>query len=123
MNRMRRRLGLLVLLGTACGVDRSSGTELWAADLLSTQQILFMRLEQNGGELNGTALLSYINAPTGESLTLTGTRLADTLEITYRRQDGPAFGFRGWYIAGGAVITGRLDGAEFDDVALSFRKR
>lgn len=116
------RLWIAVLLGLgACGDDYATGTELWAADLPS-DQVLLMTLVRSGGELNGEGFLSSYNSPAVEPLTLTGTRTADTVNITFLRGDAVPFRFNGWYLANG-TLGGRLDGGEFVNQNVSFRRR
>lgn len=120
------RGGTLGLAFIAGAVTCTSGTEpedaeRWVADLVTTQQVLSMTLRRRGPEVSGTATLASLTGPGGEPLTLTGTRDADSLRITYRREIGDPFRFIGRYTGPG--ITGILDGAEFVQVAVAFRSR
>lgn len=113
---------IAVLLGlAACSNDYATGTELWIADLPG-DQVLLMTLVRDGHELNGEGFLSYLNSPSVEPLTLTGTRVADTVDITFLRGDADPFRFVGWYLARG-TLDGKLDGGEFVDRSISFRRR
>ena len=114
-------IGVLLGLG-ACSNDYATGSELWAADLLASQQVLLMTLVRDGDELNGEGFLSYYNSPAVEPLTLTGTRVADTVDITFLRGDAVPFRFVGWYLARG-TLDGKLDGGAFVNRAISFRRR
>jgi hypothetical protein len=116
----RALIGLFLALG-ACSTEYATGTELWAADL-TNDQLLLMTLVREGEELNGQGFLSYYNSPAVEPLTLTGTRVADTVDITYRRENAESFRFVGWYMARG-TLDGKLDGAEFVNQSISFRRR
>jgi hypothetical protein len=118
---MPRALVVALLGLCACSNDYASGTELWAADLL-TEQVLLMTLVREGDELNGTGFLSYYNSPVVEPLTLTGTRVADTVAITYHRDNAESFRFDGWYLANG-TLGGKLDGGGFVNQSISFRRR
>ena len=113
---------IAVLLGLgACSNDYATGTELWIADLPS-DQVLLMTLVRDGDELNGEGFLSSLNSPAVEPLTLTGTRVADTVDITFRRGDADPFRFVGWYLARG-TLDGKLDGGGFVNQSVSFRRR
>jgi hypothetical protein len=116
----RAMIALLLGLG-ACSNEYATGTELWAADLPG-DQLLLMTLVREGDELNGQGFLSYYNSPAVEPLTLTGTRVADTVAITFLRGDGDPFRFNGWYLARG-TLDGKLDGGEFVNLSISFRRR
>ena len=117
------RLWTAVLLGLgACSNDYATGHELWAADLLASQQVLLMTLVRDGDELNGEGFLSSYNSPAVEPLTLTGIRTADTVNITFLRGDATPFRFVGWYLARG-TLDGKLDGGEFVNRSISFRRR
>jgi hypothetical protein len=118
---MPRLLTALLLGLGACSTDYATATELWAADLLS-DQVLLMTLVRNDSELNGEGFLSHYNSPAVEPLTLTGTRIADTVAITYHRQNADPFRFNGWYLARG-TLDGKLDGGGFVNQSISFRRR
>ena len=116
------RFLIAVLLGLgACSNDYATGTELWAADLPG-DQVLLMTLVRDGDELNGQGFLSAYNSPAVEPLTLTGIRTADTVNITFLRADAVPFRFVGWYLARG-TLDGKLDGGEFVNRSISFRRR
>ena len=116
-------LGFALALGAAACDDSTdpNGIERWVADLTTTRQVLFMTLERSGSEVTGTASLASLTNPGSEPLTLTGTRLADSLRITYRRQGGDPFTFSGRYVGPG--LGGVLHGAEFVQLAVAFRSR
>ena len=116
----RSLIALLVGLG-ACSNDYATGTELWAADLPG-DQVLLMTLVREGDELNGEGFLSTYNSPAVEPLTLTGTRVADTVAITFLRGDVEPFRFNGWYLARG-TLDGKLDGGGFVNQNVTFRRR
>ena len=99
-----------------------SGAGTWVADLIGRQQVLSMRLTQNGSALTGFGSLADLHASLGDPLTLSGVRYADTVDITYTRSAGGPFRFVGWYTSRG-TIDGKLDGAEFVREAVSFRDR
>ena len=80
-----------------------------------------MYLTRDGATVRGTGTLASLTNPGGEPLTLTGTRTADSLRVLYTRQSGDPFRFVGRYA--GLGIVGTLDGAEFVQVAISFRAR
>jgi hypothetical protein len=94
----------------------------WVADLIARQKVLSMRVTQNGSDLTGFGSLADLHASQGDSLTLSGVRYADTVDITYTRQVGDSFRFVGWYTSRG-TIDGTLDGAEFNREPVSFRNR
>ena len=73
-------------------------------------------------DLAGTGLLGALTSPGGEGLTFSGTRRADTLDITYVRVTGGSFHFAGWFVAGHAGIAGTLNGGEFVNQSVSFRR-
>jgi hypothetical protein len=74
-------------------------------------------------DFSGTGRLVPLTVPGGdEELTLVGSRLADTLDITFSRPSGGQFRFLGWYVAQGAAIAGVLDGDEFTHVVVTFQK-
>ena len=81
-----------------------------------------MRFTEANGRLNGTGSLLALQQPGGESLTLVGDRIADTLDITFARSGVPSFTFRGWFTTT-TRISGVLDGAEFSQVGVTFRKQ
>ena len=116
----RSLIALLLGLG-GCSNEYATGTELWVADL-PAQQLLLMTLVRDGDELNGEGFLSSYNSPAVEPLTLTGTRMADTVDITFLRGDADPFRFTGWYLARG-TLDGRLDGGGFLNQTISFRRR
>lgn len=112
----------LVASGAGCRDGFGSGaSERWAADLVATQQVLFMRLTRQGEEVSGSGSLSSLTSPGAEALTVTGTRRADTLRVTYRRQAAESFRFVGRY--SGMGLAGVLDGAEFQGLPVAFRAR
>jgi hypothetical protein len=118
---MHRAL-IAVLLGLgACSNDYATGTELWAADL-PNDRLLLMTLVREDDELNGQGFLSSNNSPGVEPLTLTGTRVADTVAITYHRDNAEPFRFNGWYLANG-TLGGKLDGGGLANQSVSFRRR
>lgn len=117
---------VLPLLLWACA-NRSpqepSGTEVWIADLQATNRSLFMSFAQPPPGFSGTGQLVPLTVPGGyEDLTLVGTRLADTLDITFSRANGGQFRFVGWYVSQGTAISGVLDGDEFTRLSVRFRK-
>jgi hypothetical protein len=118
---MPRGLLILALGLCACSNEYATGTELWAADLPG-DQLLLMTLVREGDELNGEGFLSYLNSPAVEPLTLTGTRVADTVDVTFLRGGADPFRFVGWYLARG-TLDGKLDGGEFVNQSISFRRR
>ena len=110
-----------VLSTTTCKSSVApAGTERWAADL-ANQRVLFMTIQVRGADVSGTGTLAALTNPGGEPLTLTGTRRADSLSITYRRQTADPFHLVGRYTGPG--IVGVLDGAEFVQASVSFRSR
>ena len=117
----RSLIGLLLGVG-ACSNDYATGTELWAADLLLTEQVLVITLVRDGDELNGTGLLSFLNSTTGDALTLFGTRRFDTVDITLSRGDADPFRFVGWYMERG-TLDGKLDGGGFVNQSIVFKRR
>ena len=123
MSRIVRAVGpVLILAATTCRSGIEAGShESWAADLVARQQVLFMTLERRDSDVTGTGTLASLTNPGGESLTITGTRRADSLSVTYRRQSADPFRFVGRYTGPG--IVGVLHGAEFVQVAVSFRSR
>ena len=95
--------------------------ESWVADLASSRQVLFMQLTRNGTTVSGSGTLASLTNPGGETLTLAGTRSADSLRITYGRASAEPFRFVGRYAGPG--LEGVLDGAEFVQVRVAFRAR
>jgi len=124
MHRVRFAPVFLVLLALgACltGSDRF-GTGIWAADLDRPDRVLVMTLVQDDSELNGTGFLAPLNSSASESLVLSGTRIADTLDITFQRQVGEPFRFTG-YLTAQKTLLGVLDGAEFARLTVQFKQR
>jgi len=125
--RVTRRLpGVLALVvgGWACRNFVAPLTEAsWRAELNQTQQLLTMEFHQSGGHLSGSAALARLTEAGAETLTLSGSVQADTLDIIYSRSGVPSFRFLGWYVNNRSRITGTLDGAEFTDLAVQFRKQ
>ena len=80
-----------------------------------------MSFELSGSALQGsgsvTGFTNFVSVP----LSLTGTRTADTLDITYMRPDKSQMHFVGHYILSGQVITGVLSGGEFNSVTAQFK--
>ena len=127
-SRLRIAIQSLLFATVACRSPQEPyGAASWAADLISSHRVLLMTLVRQGSALTGTgALASLIDPGSREDLTLSGTRTADTVQITYRRPDGSTFQFAGWYIARGPegpTIVGALDGGEFNRLAVTFRNR
>ncbi|MEP6618488.1 MAG: hypothetical protein ABJE47_04205 [bacterium] len=91
-----------------------------AADLPDTHQVLFMTVGQQGTAISGTARLDELKTVGSESMTVAGTRTADTITVTFQRASKTPFTFSGWYVSAGTVLKGTLNGAEFDHVAASF---
>ena len=102
------------------------GAGSWAADLTASDRVLLMTLVRHGTALTGTGALASLTDPgSREDLTLSGTRTADTVQITYRRSDGSTFQFAGRYIAQGPepAIVGALNGGEFNRLTVTFLNR
>jgi hypothetical protein len=115
-------LGASLLIVVSCANSAEpDGSERWAADLTASRQVLFMTLQRSGSAVSGTGTLASLTNPGGAALTVTGTRHADSLSVSYHRPPGDAFRFDGRYTGQGLV--GVLDGAEFVRVAVSFRSR
>lgn len=119
---MRRALLSLALVLSTVGCNSSvepGNSESWAADIASTRQVLFMTIRIRDSEVTGTGSLSSLTNPGGDALTITGTRRADSLLVTFQRQRVDPFHFTGRYV--GAGLSGVLDGAEFVQLSVSFR--
>ena len=122
--RVRFEPALLVILalgGCTTGIDKF-GTGIWAADIDRPDRVLVMTIMQEDSELNGTGFLALLNSPASESLVLSGTRIADTLDITFQRQVGESFRFTG-YLTAQKTLLGVLDGAEFVRHTVQFKQR
>ena len=112
---------LALCLAGCRGSSGPSGSESWVADISSSRQVLFMTLTRDGTTIRGNGTLASLTNAGGESLTLSGTRNADSLRINYSRPAGDPFRFVGRYA--GLGMVGVLDGAEFVQVNVSFRSR
>jgi len=124
MHRVRFEPAFLLLLGLGgciTGSDRF-GTGIWAADLERPDRVLVMTLVQEDSELNGTGYLALLSSPASESLVLGGTRIADTVDITFHRQAGEPFRFTG-YLTAKKTLLGVLDGAEFAGLNVAFKQQ
>ncbi|MBL0170296.1 MAG: hypothetical protein IPP90_06110 [Gemmatimonadaceae bacterium] len=123
----RRPAAIATLLAglVACGdAIQPRATEAWTADLVVTRQVLFMTLTRESSTVKGTGSLTALLVPgSGDPLTIAGTRRGDTLDITYRRADGGSFRFVGSYVANNAGLQGSVNGGEFTNLRVSFRKR
>jgi hypothetical protein len=122
--RVRFEPALLVILalgGCITGSDRF-GTGIWAADIDRPDRVLVMTLVQEDSELNGTGFLALLNSPASQSLVLSGTRIADTVDITFQRQAGEPFRFTG-YLTAKKTLLGVLDGAEFAGLTVAFKQQ
>jgi len=114
-------LSLTLLAGCQSTVDVPS-TETWAADLVTTGRVLFMTFGRTDTSLSGTGSLAVLTGPGGEQLTLTGTRRGDTLAIVFRRPSGTEFRMDGRYVVNHAGIAGVLNGGEFVNLGVAFRR-
>lgn len=129
-SRWSRPLTLLALmaLGLAGACEPNIGPnpfEAWNADLTDTDQVLFMGLtRRDDGSVTGNAELSeLLNPGIGELLTITGTRIADSLELTFARPLGGTYRFAGRYARNGAALVGTLDGGAFTQLPVFFRRQ
>jgi hypothetical protein len=120
MIRFVARAGLL--LAAACSDPGGSSTQRWAADL-QPDRVLIMTIHFQGSEISGSGLLAPLASTSGDQLTITGTRIADTLDILYQRGPADPLRFRGWYVVNGTLLAGTLDGGEFDGRPVTFRRR
>jgi hypothetical protein len=111
-----------LLLAGACSGPSGNTREIWAADL-PNEILLIMTLHFQDGEVTGTGLLAPLGMTGGDALTITGTRRADTLDLHYQRGQGDPMRFQGWYIRNKAALDGILDGGEFVQRPVSFRRR
>ena len=116
-----RALGPMVFLA-ACGGDRGvAPTEWWVADLVQTQQVLFMTFTIRNGSVSGTGSLSHLTNNASEPLTVSGRRTPDSLSVAFARGQDLRFTFGGSY--GTSSLQGILHGSEFDSVAVLFRQQ
>jgi hypothetical protein len=113
-----------LLLACACGSPQApSGVESWTADLAASNRTLSMTFTSLPS-FSGSGRMVPLNLPvTFEELTLTGSRLVDSLTITFQRLSGSQFQFAGRYVANGSAISGTLNGDEFVNLGVSFRRR
>lgn len=123
----RRRLPLAALLFTlvpalsGCADQRPQ--DAWAADLTRTNQVLFIYFSRSGADIEGTGRLQTLTEPgPGESLSIVGSRTADTLDLNLRRPDGSNYHLVAWYLRGGDALTGVLNGGTFVMTNVSFRR-
>ena len=124
--RRSARLALLAtvaLVGPGCQstIDIPT-TETWAADLTTSGRVLFMTFGRDQTSLTGTGSLAFLTGPGAEQLTLSGTRRADTLAIVFRRPSGSEFSFTGWYVVNHGAISGVLNGSDFVNLSVAFRR-
>lgn len=124
---MRRlpAIGLIVAVALAASCQSTIDvptTETWAADLTTSGRVLFMTFGRNEISLTGTGSLAFLTGPGAEQLTLSGTRRADTLAIVFRRPSGSEFSFTGWYVANHGAITGVVNGGDFVNLSVAFRR-
>ena len=111
-----------MLLLAACGGDRGvAPTEWWVADLVQTQQVLFMAFTIRSGSVSGTGSLSHLTNNVSEPLTVSGTRTPDSLSVAFAHGQDLRFTFGGSY--GTSSLQGILHGSEFDSVAVLFRQQ
>ena len=114
-----------LLVGVANCQDSQAplASQTLAATLDSTHQVLFMTLGQQGTTVVGPAQLTGVTEKGGESLAVSGTRVADTVSVTYQRAQKASFAFSGWFVSNGTVLSGTLNGAEFSRIAVQFKYR
>lgn len=122
VRRFRTVAGVAIVSALAGCQDSQGplGSQSMAADLSDTKQVLFMTLTQQGGTVNGTAQLKALTAGSEEAMIVTGTRVADTVAVTFQRAQKASFAFKGWFVSNGRALSGTLDGAEFSKVAAQF---
>lgn len=117
---------VVALVASAISCEPTTGPnpyEAWSADLTGSAQVLFMGFARRGEAVTGNAELSdLLAAGPGERMSLSGTRRGDSLDIAFRRPFGGSYRFVGRYVAGGAGLTGTLDGGAFVQVAVNFRR-
>jgi hypothetical protein len=106
---------------TGCGTEPPiQRSEAWSADLRSTSQVLIMGIRIESGEVTGAGTLAHLTNIDTHDLAVTGALVGDSLHLTYNRPNAPSFRFRGRYAAQG--LLGYLLDAEFDSVAVAFRR-
>lgn len=111
-----------VVLSAACRGDAGvTPTENWAADLVTTQQVLFMTFTFRDAAVSGTGSLTSLTNFTTEALGVSGERRPDSLYVSFADASQIRFTFAGRY--GGPGIQGILHGSEFDSVGVSFRRQ
>ena len=106
---------------TGCGTEPPlQRSEAWGADLRRTSQVLIMGIQIEAGEVSGSGTLAHLTNIDTHDLTVTGALIGDSLHLRYDRPNGASFRFRGRYATQG--LLGYLLDAEFDSLAVSFRR-
>jgi hypothetical protein len=97
--------------------------EQWVADLVASRQVLYLTFPPTGTSVSGRGTLSGLLETGGESISVKGTRRADTLDLTLVRSGGAQHHLIAAYVANRAALSGQLSGGEFDGLRVAFRKR
>jgi hypothetical protein len=127
----RHRRALLAIIAWIAGSAASGchdptasiDSEQWAADLVASRQVLFLSLLRSGSTMSGSATLSGLLEPGGsDRLSVTGTNRGDTLDILMSRASGGQYHLLAIYGSNRARLSGTLNGGEFTNLAVSFRK-
>src|SRR5450755_2797096 len=101
MNNPSRAVVLVIAFATsaiACGTTAPQIIESWAADFPALQETLFMNFERTGDTVQGSGTVAGFTNFNVVQLSLSGTRIADTLDITYVRPDATRLHFLGHYV-------------------------
>lgn len=108
----------------ACGQSKMLGPDdydAWVADMATEKYVLAINIATSVSPIRGGGTLSPLLTSGGESLTVSGTRTADTLDLSLSGSSGTRYDLRVWYVAKGQGLTGRLNGGIFNNVSLSFK--
>ena len=110
---------MLLALAGSCEEPVASGDEVWAAELTGGR-VLFMRFPPLKTPFTGTGTLTLLTESQSEPLQITGTRVVDSVFVTFTRSSGYPFTFAGRNV--GVALTGRLNGSEFSNVSAGFQR-
>jgi hypothetical protein len=98
-------------------------SEAWAADLVASRQVLFLNLLRSGSTVSGSATLSGLLEPgVSDRLSVTGANRGDSLDIIMSKTGGGQYRLMAIYGGNRARLSGTLNGGEFTNLAVSFRK-
>lgn len=116
---------LCMTAAMACGENKILGPDdydAWVAEIQSLQYVVAINIATKVSPVRGGGTLTpLLNAAGGEGLTVSGTRIADTLDLSLAATSGMRYDLRVWYVSNGRGLTGRINGGVFNNVSLSFR--